>query len=123
MNVSIPMALPGGGGTSPAASAGAGAVATPQPAPAVAAIQQAAATPPPQISSEQVKQAMEKIRAAVAPTSQGLQFSMDESSGRTVIKVVDSSTQEVIRQIPSEEALKMAQELERMQGLLLNRKA
>lgn len=51
--------------------------------------------------------------------AQNLQFSMDKSSGKTVVRVVDTSTQEVIRQIPSEEVLQMAQELDRMQGLLL----
>ena len=125
MNVSIPTALPGGK-LPPAGSAGAGtgAVSTPQPAPAFAAAQQAAATPPPpQLSSEQVKQAMEKIRVAVAPVAQGLEFSMDEASGRTVITVVDTNTQEVIRQIPSEEVLRMSQELDKMQGLLLRQTA
>ena len=33
-----------------------------------------------------------------------LHFSIDSDSGRTVIKVVDAETQEIVRQIPSEEA-------------------
>jgi len=70
-----------------------------------------------------VQQAMEKIKVAIAPVAQGLQFSMDEASGRTVITVVDSSTKEIIRQIPGEEVLRMAQELDRMQGVLLRQKA
>ena len=41
-----------------------------------------------------------------------LAFSVDEGSGRTVIKVMDTDTQEVIRQIPNEEALKFARMLE-----------
>ena len=40
-----------------------------------------------------------------------LQFSVDDDSGRMVIKVLDSTTQEVIRQIPGEEALKFARML------------
>lgn len=40
-----------------------------------------------------------------------LEFSVDETSGRTVIKVVDLETKEVIRQIPGEEALRVAQKL------------
>ena len=84
---------------------------------------QATTLPQTQKSMEQMKQAFEKIKAAVAPMAQNLQFSMDESSGRTVVRVVDTSTKEVIRQIPSEEVLQMAQELDRMQGLLLRGKA
>ena len=124
MNVSIPTALPGGQ-LPPTGSAGVETAGTRvlQPAVAVTATSQAAATPLPQLRSEQMKQAMERIRAAVAPVAQGLQFSMDEESGRTVITVVDTNTNEVIRQIPSEEVLQMSKELDRLQGLLLHHKA
>lgn len=37
-----------------------------------------------------------------------LNFSTDEASGRTVVKVIDAETEDVIRQIPSEEVLKTA---------------
>ena len=40
-----------------------------------------------------------------------LEFSIDDQSGRTVITVRDSDTQEVIRQIPNEEALNFARKL------------
>lgn len=125
MSTLMPTALQGGGVVLPAVSTGAsnGAAATQRPAPAVTAAAQALVTPQPQQTQEQVKQAFEKIKASVAPMAQDLQFFMDESSGKTVVKVVDSSTQEVIRQIPSEEVLHLAQELDRMQGLLLRGKA
>ena len=41
-----------------------------------------------------------------------LQFSVDEDSGRTVIKVLDKETKDVIRQIPGEEALNFARKLD-----------
>ena len=124
MNVSIPATLPGGSNPPAAGSVGAGAAAAAMPQPAAAtASQPAVATPSPQLSSEQVQQAMEKIRFAIAPVAQGLQFSMDETSGRTVVTVVDSTTKEVIRQIPSEEVLQMSHELDRLQGLLVRQKA
>lgn len=40
-----------------------------------------------------------------------LQFSVDSASGETVVRVRDPSTGDVIRQIPSEEALRLAQSL------------
>jgi len=125
MSITIQTALPGGGGIPSAATAvpGGGASPTPRPDAAVAAALQALTTPQSHQSSQQVQQAFEKIRAAVAPMAQDLHFSMDDSSGKTVVRVVDTSTQEVIRQIPSEEVLHMAQELDRMQGLLLRGKA
>ena len=55
-----------------------------------------------------------------------IQFSMDETSGHTVITVRDSQTEEVIRQIPSESAVKLASYLRtegRLQGFGLIEKA
>lgn len=52
-----------------------------------------------------------------------LQFSIDRDTSRVVIRVTDSSTGEVIRQIPPDEILRMDKELDRMLGMLLNKKA
>ncbi|MBK7325427.1 MAG: flagellar protein FlaG [Propionivibrio sp.] len=54
--------------------------------------------------------------------SGNLEFSMDDSTGKTVIKVVDSSTHELIRQIPSGRNAETARALDRLQGLLGIRK-
>lgn len=46
-----------------------------------------------------------------------LQFSVDKDSGRTVITVMDKETQQVIRQIPGEEALHFARKFQEEAGL------
>lgn len=74
-------------------------------------------------SMQEVEQAMEDVRNAIAPMAQDLLFSIEEDTGKTVIKVVDSSTDEVIRQIPSEEIITIAKALDNLQGLLLKQKA
>lgn len=86
----------------------------PQPTPAPAA----AELPP-----EQVAQALEQVRKTLAPVAQNLQFSIDDDTGRTVVKVIDAQTKEVIRQIPSEELMAITRALSRLQGLLLDREA
>jgi len=45
-----------------------------------------------------------------------LEFRLDETTNRTVVTVIDQDTQEVIRQIPSEAALKLVQRLSDLQG-------
>lgn len=70
-----------------------------------------------------VTEAVDKIRQFVNPINDSIQFSIDEDSGRTVVKVVDLQTQEVIKQIPSEEALNLAKALDKLQGLLIQGKA
>jgi flagellar protein FlaG len=52
-----------------------------------------------------------------------IEFVTDDSSGRMVIKVFDSSSNELIRQIPSEEMLAISRALDRMQGLLVKSEA
>ena len=55
--------------------------------------------------------------------NRNLQFSVDDTSGDTVIKVIDSETEEVVRQIPSEEILEARHAAEKYRGILLEKKA
>ena len=70
-----------------------------------------------------VKKAIASVKEAIKPVGGALEFKVDESSGRTIVRVVDLETQQVIRQIPSEEMVELARVLERLEGLLLNKRA
>jgi flagellar protein FlaG len=61
---------------------------------------------------DQVSQAVSKLNKSPQAQSQGLEFSIDNDSKRTIVKVVDQTTKEVLRQIPSPEALEIAKSLE-----------
>ena len=77
-----------------------------------------------QPSSEQVKQAVEAVRQMVKSTNaNSLDFSIDEQSGKTVVRITDADTGEIIRQIPSREMLEIAHSLDKLQGMLLKQKA
>ena len=54
---------------------------------------------------------------------QGLKFSVDEETGRKVIKVVDVKTGKLIRQIPPEDVLSFLRQLEDHKGLMLSIKS
>ncbi len=47
-------------------------------------------------------------------------MTLDPDSNRVVIKVIDSKTKDVLRQIPAEETLRFLQELSGRRGLLLD---
>jgi len=79
-----------------------------------------AANPP---SRDQLDRAMSEVRKALAPVARNLQFSIDDATGRSVVKVVDSSTNEVIRQIPSEELLAITRSIDKFSGLFVKQKA
>lgn len=78
-------------------------------------------SPPAKLTAEQVEQMVKEVKQVVEQVAQNLRFSVDESTGRTVITVTDAATKEVIRQIPSEEMLAVARALGRLQGLLLDK--
>jgi flagellar protein FlaG len=52
-----------------------------------------------------------------------IEFVADDSSGQMLVKVIDPSNNELIRQIPSEEMLAISRALDRMQGLLVKSQA
>lgn len=62
-------------------------------------------------SEAQVKDAVAKIKEYVQQTERTLDFRVDEDSGQTVVSVFDKSSQKLIRQIPDELALELAQRL------------
>ncbi len=67
--------------------------------------------------------AVEQMNQFVQSTASDIVFTVDKDSGTLVVKVVDRASKELIRQIPSEEALHIAKVLDKFQGLLLRDKA
>ena len=67
--------------------------------------------------------AARRINEAVRRLASSLEFSVDETTGRTVVKVMDTATDTVIRQIPTEEVLSIARTLDRLQGLIIRQEA
>jgi len=74
-------------------------------------------------SRSRVGRAIDSINQRLAESGADLRFSMDEDSGKLIVRVVDTATKEVIRQIPSEESLAISQSIEKLQGLLVKQKA
>jgi flagellar protein FlaG len=70
-----------------------------------------------------VEAAASSIQEFVQSIRRNLNFDVDDSSGRVVVQVTDSESGEVIRQIPSEDALKLAESLSEMRSLLFKAEA
>ena len=67
------------------------------------------------VTLDELGEAVENINQFVNSQGRTLNFSVDEESGKPVVKVIDFETKEVIRQIPSEEVLTMAKAIKRLQ--------
>ena len=90
-------------------------------APAVAKAEPAKAAAEP--DAAEVTKAVGEINKAMRALSRNIEFSVDTDSQRTVVKVIDQETREVIRQMPTVEALEIGKALEKVQGLLIRQTA
>lgn len=78
---------------------------------------------PPTPAMAEVQKAVNRAQEVLGRTTSALKFAVDGDTGTVVVKVVDTETDQVIRQIPSEEMLTIARNMERLQGLLVKREA
>jgi flagellar protein FlaG len=67
--------------------------------------------------------AVETANRAMGGLAHSLEFSIDQESGKSVVRVVNKETGQVIRQFPTEEMLSIAHAIDRLQGLLINQTA
>lgn len=109
-------AVPAAHTDKPAAAAPAATVAPAAPADA---IRQAEPAP----TDAQLSQALKNINSALQARSQDVEFSIDQDSARTVVTVTDKNTHEVIRQMPTKEAMEISKALEHLQSLLVKQTA
>jgi flagellar protein FlaG len=77
-------------------------------------------------SRDLIKKAVDEGNSMLQAVNRNLQFKVDEDTKELVVKVVDSKSGELVRQIPSEEMLaliKRMQQLDGQQGLMIQDRA
>lgn len=70
-----------------------------------------------------VQDAAKRLQDFVSVIRNDIEFSLDTDSGDTVVKVIDRDSQEILRQIPSKEALEIARALDQFKGLFVKQQA
>ena len=82
-----------------------------------------------ELSQEALEKVVSQLNAYIQNTQRDVDFSVDDSTGRVVVRVIDSESEQVIRQIPSEEMLAISRHLieslenEQPKGFLIELKA
>ncbi|MBP0048545.1 flagellar protein FlaG [Marinobacterium sp. AK62] len=84
------------------------------------ALQQTNTAEQTELSMDKLQDAVEKMNELMQSGRRSLNFSVDDSTEKVVIKVMDLETDEVVRQIPTEETLKFAEYLEGMVGIIFD---
>ena len=65
-----------------------------------------------EVSRAAFERVVSELQNYVQKTQRNLDFYVDDQSGRVVVKVVDATSDEVIRQIPSEEMLSVSRRIQ-----------
>jgi flagellar protein FlaG len=60
---------------------------------------------------QQLESAVSRINEYVQSVQRTLEFTVDEDSGKDVVRIIDKQTEEVVRQLPSDEVLAMARNI------------
>jgi flagellar protein FlaG len=76
-----------------------------------------------QPTREVVAKAAAQLQEFVSSMGRNLNFSIDESTGYNVVRVVNPDTGELIRQLPSEELLKISRDFQRLNNVLVSQRA
>ena len=74
------------------------------------------------VSKASLDVAVKKLNEALETVMTEQRFEIDSELNRPIVKVVNSKTKEVIRQIPSEEAVRLSKNIGEMIGLLMDDK-
>lgn len=72
-----------------------------------------------EVEEKEVAEAVSKLNEYVQKTQRHLDFQLDEESGRTVVRVYDTDSDKLVRQIPDEAALELAKRLNSEEPSLL----
>ncbi|WP_200763833.1 flagellar protein FlaG [Nitrosophilus alvini] len=73
--------------------------------------------------NEIIKKSIEDLNKKMSMLNSQLKIETDEDTGIQVVKIIDSETKEVIRQLPPDVVLKIAKYIDEVTGILFNEKA
>jgi len=76
----------------------------------------------PKATAKEIGEAVDEVNAFMTNMQHNLSFSVDEDSGEPIVFIKDSDTDEVIRQIPSEELVVLRKKLDDVTGILFDTK-
>ncbi|HZX33593.1 MAG TPA: flagellar protein FlaG [Rhodocyclaceae bacterium] len=74
-------------------------------------------------TEQSTRELVKDMNKALQTINTSLEFSQDDETGWTVVKLIDRQTKEVVRQFPSEDALAIAHALDKYKGGLIQQSA
>jgi len=75
------------------------------------------------ISTQDLQTAVDRLNQSLKEMNRDVNFSVDSSTGKDVVRVFNSNTGELVRQLPNDEMLNFVKNLENMMGLIFDNKS
>jgi flagellar protein FlaG len=82
-----------------------------------------AAKPAPPVEVPKIESVTKQIDSFLRSIGRTINFRVDPSSGRMVVSVLDANTGELIRQVPGEEAIRLAADIEASMSVMVDERA
>lgn len=81
------------------------------------------ARPAPPIEVPKIESVTKQIDSFLRSFGRSINFRVDPGSGQMIVSVIDANTGEIIRQVPGEDALKLAQSIEASMSAMVDTSA
>jgi flagellar protein FlaG len=81
------------------------------------------AKPAPPIEVPKIESVTKQIDSFLRSNGRTLNFRVDNASGRMVVSVLDATTGELIRQVPGEDAIRLAESIEASMSMMVDERA
>ncbi len=76
-----------------------------------------------EVSRASLEEAIQQLNRAVSILNHRLNFSVDDTTGRLLAKIIDAETNEVVREVPPERVLEFVRRFREFMGLLFDEQA
>jgi flagellar protein FlaG len=73
-----------------------------------------------QLTVQEVAETVEALNSVMQQMQRGISFKVDDQSGRSIIQVIDRDSGDVIKQMPSQDLLKLINHMQEMQSILFD---
>lgn len=79
--------------------------------------------PEPMVSEQELKQVIQQVSQSFAGSNEAVSFTYEEKLGQLFVQITDSTSGEVIREVPSKEFIQHQVAMKELVGLLLDKQA
>ncbi len=74
------------------------------------------------LSDDEIEQIVNELNNFIQIFNTKIAFEIDKETRKTVLKIIDAQSDEIIRQIPPEELLEISRRISELLGLIINAK-